>query len=189
MIGRHAEILLDPSLERRVIRVRRHWAVLLSALSQTVGIVLGVFLVSLLAGGGAGLWLVQSVLWCVAVGVLLRLAWKVLRWWHEVLIVTDKRLMINSDIVQTKNSMMSIAKVTDMVFSRPFFGRLLGYGTLLLESTGQTRDLEKIEFVSKPEEVFLAISELLYGDKKRPPSSHMLDPPRIFRRGRWRIGQ
>jgi hypothetical protein len=49
-------------VERRVIRVRRHWAMLLPVLCQTVGIVLGVFLLSLLVGGVSGLWLVQSLL-------------------------------------------------------------------------------------------------------------------------------
>jgi hypothetical protein len=90
MIGRHSEVLLDPSVERRVIRVRRHWAMLLPVLLQTVGIVLGVFLWSMLVAGVPRLWLVQSLLWYVAVGVVIRLAWKVLHCWHEVLIVTDK---------------------------------------------------------------------------------------------------
>lgn len=102
MIGHHSQVLLDPSVERRVIRVRRYWAMLLPVLLQTVGIVLGVFLLSLLVAGVAGLWLVQSLLWYVAVGVLIRLAWQVLHWWHEVLIVTDKRFMIISGIIETK---------------------------------------------------------------------------------------
>jgi len=188
MIGRHAEILLNPSLERRVIRVRRHWAMLLSVLLQTVGIVLGVFLLSLLVNRVAHLWLVQSLLWYVAVGALLRLAWKVLHWWHEILVVTDKRFMINSGIIQTKISMMPITKVTDMSFLRPFFGQILGYGTLRVESAGQKQDLEMIEYLPRPEEVFMAISELVFGDKKQP-LSHMLELPRTSRRGRWRIGR
>jgi hypothetical protein len=112
MIGRHSEVLLDPSLDRRVIRVRRHWAKLLPVLLQTVGIMLGAFLLSLLVMGVPAVWLVQSLLWYVAVGALLRLAWKTLHWWHEVLIVTDKRFMINSGLVETKNSMMPLTKVT-----------------------------------------------------------------------------
>jgi PH (Pleckstrin Homology) domain-containing protein len=106
MIGRHSDVLLNPSMERRVIRVRR-WAVLLSVL----------------VGGIAGLRLVQSLLWYIAVGALVRLAWKVLDWWHELLVVTDKRFMVTSGIIQTKNSMMPITKVTDMSFIRPFLGR------------------------------------------------------------------
>lgn len=188
VIGRHTEVLLDPSLERRVIRVRRHWAMLLPVLVQTGGIVLGAFLLSSLVGGVTSLWLVQSLLWYFAVGALLRLAWKVLHWWHELLIVTDKRFMINSGIIQTKNSMMPIGKVTDMSFMRPFFGQILGYGTLRVESAGQKQDLERIEYLPRPEEVFMAISELVFGEKKQP-RSHMLEPPRTSRRGRWRIGR
>ena len=188
MIGRHSEVLLDPSLERRVIRVRRHWAELLPVLLQTVGIMLGAVLLSLLVNGVAALWLVQSLLWYVAVGALLRLAWKTLHWWHEVLIVTDKRFMINSGIIQTKNSMMPISKVTDMSFMRPFFGQILGYGTLRIESAGQKQDLERIEYLPRPEEVFQAISELVFGDKKQPRSP-LLEPLRTSRRGRWRIGR
>jgi uncharacterized membrane protein YdbT with pleckstrin-like domain len=185
VIGRHSEVLLDPSLERRVIRVRRHWAELLPVLLQTVGIVLGAFVVSSLVGVAAG-WLVQSLLWYVAVGALLRLAWKALHWWHEVVIVTDKRFMINSGIFLTKNSMMPISKVTDMSFLRPFFGQILGYGTLRVESAGQKQDLERIEYVPRPEEVFMAISELVFGDKKQPRSP-LLESPRSSRRGRWGV--
>jgi hypothetical protein len=188
MIGRHSDVLLNPSVERRVIRVRRHWAVLMAVLLQTIGIVTGVFLLSLLVGRVVDLWLVQSLLWYLAVGALVRLAWKVLEWWHELLVVTDKRFMVISGIIQTKNSMMPITKVTDMSFMRPFFGQILGYGTLRVESAGQKQDLERIDYLPRPEEVFLAISELIFGDKKQP-RSHMLEPPRVSRRGRWRIGR
>jgi len=188
MIGQHSEVLLDPSVERRVIRVRRHWAMLLPVLLQTVGIVLGVFLLSLLVAGVSGLWLVQSLLWYLAVGVLIRLAWKVLHWWHEVLIVTDKRFMINSGLIETKNSMMPITKVTDMSYLRPFLGQILGYGTLRVESAGQKQDLETIKYLPRPEEVFMAISDLVFGDKKRP-RSHNLEPPRASRRGRRKVGR
>jgi hypothetical protein len=188
MIGRHSDVLLNPSVERRVIRVRRHWAILMAVLLQTIGIMTGVFLLSLLVGRVADLWLVQSLLWYIALGALVRLAWKVLEWWHELLVVTDKRFMVISGIIQTKNSMMPITKVTDMSFMRPFFGQILGYGTLRVESAGQKQDLERIDYLPRPEEVFLAISELIFGDKKQP-RSHMLEPPRVSRRGRWRIGR
>jgi hypothetical protein len=128
------------------------------------------------------------LLWYIAVGALVRLAWKVLEWWHELLVVTDKRFMLTSGVIQTKNSMMPITKVTDMSFMRPFLGQVFGYGTLRVESAGQKQDLERIDYLPMPEEVFLAISELIFGDKKQP-RSHMLEPPRVSRRGRWRIGR
>jgi uncharacterized membrane protein YdbT with pleckstrin-like domain len=191
MIGRHANVLLNPAVERRVIRVRRHWAMLLGPLLQTFGIVIAAFVLSVLVSRfmGEGVWPLQSLLWYAAVVALMRLGWKVLEWWIEEIIVTDKRFMITSGVIQTKNSMMPITKVTDMSFLRPFAGQLLGYGTLRVESAGQKQDLEKIEYVPRPEEVFMAISELIFGEKKQA-RSHMLEPPRKpGRRKRWRPGR
>lgn len=185
MIGRHSNVLLNSAVERRVIRVRRHWAKLIKPLLQTVGVVVVAFLLSrLLGGAGDSLWIVQSVLWYAAVLAVVRFAWVVLEWWMEVVIVTDKRFMITSGIIETKNSMMPITKVTDLSFMRPFIGQVLGYGTLRVESAGQKQDLERIEYLPRPEEVFMAISELIFGDKKQP-RSHMLEPPRSSRRKRW----
>lgn len=186
MIGRAPNVLLNPLVERRVIRVRRHWAVLLKDLLITVGVVVGAFLLSRLVSSLVqGLWVVQSLLWYIAVFAILRFAWKVLEWWVEIVVVTDKRFMLTSGIIETKNSMMPITKVTDMSFMRPFVGQLLGYGTLRVESAGQKQDLERIEYLPRPEEVFRAISELIFGEKKQP-RSHMLEPPRYTRRRRWR---
>jgi uncharacterized membrane protein YdbT with pleckstrin-like domain len=188
MIGRHPSVLLNPTMERRVIRVRRHWAALIKPLLQAVGVVIVAFLLSqLVSGGGQAFWPVRLLLWYIAVLAVLYLAWKVLEWWVEVVIVTDKRFMITSGIIQTKNSMMPITKVTDMSFMRPVVGQVLGYGTLRVESAGQKQDLETIKFLPEPEEVFMKISELIFGDKKQP-RSHMLEPPRGRRRrpfARW----
>lgn len=186
MIGRHSNVLLNPNVERRVIRVRRHWAVLIKPLAQTVGVMLAVALLSWLVSlVSSGLWLLQSLLWYVAVAALVRYAWKVLEWWVEVVIVTDKRFMITSGIIETKNSMMPIGKVTDMSFLRPWPGQILGYGTLRVESAGQKQDLETIKYLPQPEKVFEAISGLIFGEKKQT-RSYMLERPRSVRRRRRR---
>jgi uncharacterized membrane protein YdbT with pleckstrin-like domain len=185
VIGRHTNVLLNAAVERRVIRVRRHWAMLTWPILQTIVVVGVAFGLSLLVSRVApGLWLVQSLLWYLAVAAVMRFAWKVLEWWVEVIIVTDKRLMITSGVLETKNSMMPITKVTDMSFLRPFIGQILGYGTLRVESAGPKQDLERIEFVPRPEEVFRAVSELIFGERKQA-RSHMLEPPRAARRRAW----
>lgn len=191
MIGRHANVLLSPSVERRVIRVRRHWAILLRPLLETLVVLIAVFVLSSLVSSfvGQDVWPLQSLLWYVAVAALMRFAWKVLEWWIEEIIVTDKRFMITNGVIRTRNSMVPITKVTDMTFLRPFVGQLLGYGTLRVESAGKMEGLEQIEYVPRPEEVFMAISELIFGDKKQT-RSHMLEPPRRSpRRTLWRSGR
>ena len=70
---------------RRVLRARRHWAALFGVLLQTIGIVIGVFLLSRLAiSVTESLWLVQSLLWYIAVAAVMRFAWHVLKWWVEI---------------------------------------------------------------------------------------------------------
>jgi uncharacterized membrane protein YdbT with pleckstrin-like domain len=171
--------------ERRVIRVRRHWACLTRLILETVGVVIvTVGMAYVLEGNGESMWLVQTVLWYAALAAVLRFSYYLLEWWVERVVVTDKRFMITSGILETKISLMPIGKVTDMSYTRPLVGRLLGYGTLRVESAGQKQDLEKISFLPKPEQVYDAISELIFGEKGegRKPS---LAPPKakLRRRG------
>jgi hypothetical protein len=63
-------------------------------------------------------------------------------------------------------------------------GQILGYGTLRVESAGQKQDLETVKFLPRPEEVFLAISELIFGDKKQ--RSGMLEQSRSSKRRKRR---
>ncbi|HZA18724.1 MAG TPA: PH domain-containing protein [Pseudonocardiaceae bacterium] len=176
MLGRHPNEYLIPT-ERRVIRVRRHWASLLRVLAETFAVVIVAFVLSQLVGGD-DLWVLQSVLWYLAVFAVLRFAWKVLEWWVELIVITDKRFLITSGIIVTKISMMPITKVTDMSYLRSFAGRLLGYGTLRVESAGQKQDLERVSYLPKPEATFDAISELIFGEKKQARPALRPPPPR-----------
>ncbi|MGH3935190.1 MAG: PH domain-containing protein [Pseudonocardiaceae bacterium] len=180
LIGRHPyDYLLDPSVERRVIRVRRHWASLLPVLLQTIGVVLVAFLLSQLFADD--MWVIQSLLWYLAVAAVVRLIWNALEWWIELVIITNKRFMITSGLIVTKVSMMPITKVTDMSYLRTVGGRLFGYGTLRVESAGQKQDLERVDYLPKPEATFDAISELIFGEKKQGRSGMLPPPPRAKR--------
>lgn len=184
--GYSDEYLLNPARERRVIRVRRHWAALLKVLLLTMGIIICAFLLSRLVSSVTDdAWLVQSWLWYFEIGALLCLAWEMLEWWTTVVIITDRQFMIVSGIIARKKFTMPITKVTDMTFMSSLAGQLLGYGTFRVESAGQNRNLETIKYLPRPDEFFFAITELIFGDKKQP-RSHMLEPPRSSRRRRWR---
>ncbi|MGH3795802.1 MAG: PH domain-containing protein [Pseudonocardiaceae bacterium] len=164
--------------ERRVIRVRRHWAWLSRVLAETVVILIAtIWLSSVLTGPVQDMWPLRTVLWYIEVAAVVRFAYRVLEWWVERVVITDKRFMLTNGIIETKISLMPITKVTDMSYFRPVAGRILGYGTLRLESAGQKQDLERISYIPRPEEVYDAISELIFGEKGegRKPS---LAPPR-----------
>lgn len=165
--------------ERRVIRVRRHWATLLRLLTETLAVVFGAMLISrVFADGDDSVWLIQSLLWYAAFAAVLRFAYHVLEWWVERIVVTDKRFMLTSGIIITNVAMMPITKVTDLTYRRPFIGRILGYGTLVVESAGQIQALNQITYLPRPEEVNDAISELVFGEKGQPRSLGLVQPRR-----------
>jgi uncharacterized membrane protein YdbT with pleckstrin-like domain len=151
--------------ERRVIRVRRHWSCLLWDILEAAALLAGAMMISSLLPETLGL--VQNILWYAALFVLLRLAYFVMEWWVERIVVTDKRFMISSGVFETKVAMMPISKVTDLTYERTVLGRMFGFGTLVVESAGQIQALNKIEYLPQPEEVYDAISELTFGDKKQ----------------------
>jgi hypothetical protein len=57
-------------------------------------------------------------------------------WWIERIVITDKRVMLAQGFFVHKIAMMPLTKVTDLTFERSIRGRLLGYGTLIVESAG-----------------------------------------------------
>ncbi|HSK58173.1 MAG TPA: PH domain-containing protein [Actinomycetospora sp.] len=153
--------------ERRVIRFRRHWAVIVSEVLQAV------ILFVLLALGAAFLpqnVVLDNLFWYGALLVLLKTSYKVSEWWVEKVVVTDKRVMLTKGIITHQAGMMPLTKVTDLTFERSLLGRILGYGTMVIESAGQIQALNRIDYLPDPEEVYEAISELVFGDKRQTRS-------------------
>lgn len=157
------EYLLDT--ERRVIRVRRHWACLLWDMFEAGALLAGAIMISYLMPPDAVL--VHNILWYAMFVVLLRFAYNVLEWWVERIVVTDKRFMITSGVFTTKVAMMPITKVTDLSYERSVFGRMFGFGSLIVESAGQIQALNNIGYLPHPEEINDAISALVFGEKKQ----------------------
>jgi hypothetical protein len=73
--------------------------------------------------------------------------------------------------------MMPLTKVTDLTFQRNLGGRILGYGTVIVESAGQNQAFERINYIPRPGEVYEALSELVFGDKGRSRASDLLARP------------
>ena len=160
--------------ERRVIRFRRHWAAIIGEVATAI------VLFVLLAIGAAFLpqnVVLDNLFWYGALLVMLRASYKVSEWWVEKVVITDKRVMLTQGIITHSAGMMPLTKVTDLTFQRTLTGRMLGYGTMVIESAGQIQALNRIEFLPDPEEVYEALSELVFGDK-RQTRSHMLSRPR-----------
>ncbi len=148
--------------ERRVIRMRLHWVVLLQHFTQTA-LVLGVLVFIARQVGNP---VVHTLTWYVGLIAVLRLTLFVIEWWIERIVVTNKRVMLSRGIITHNLGMMPLSKVTDLTFERSLTGRLLGYGTLIVESAGQIQALNRIDFLPEPDEIEEALTELIFGEKK-----------------------
>ena len=161
--------------ERRVIRVRMHWAVMANNLVST-----GLFLLLMIVAQHylPESALVDNLTFYLALAAVVRFTVQTILWWIERIVITDKRVMLAEGIITHNVGMMPLSKVTDLTFRRTFGGRLLGYGTLIVESAGQIQALNKIRYMPRPEEIYEALSELIFGEKGKTRATGMLARPR-----------
>jgi uncharacterized membrane protein YdbT with pleckstrin-like domain len=164
--------------ERRVIRVRMHWAVMANNLVST-----GLFLLLMIVAQRylPTSALIDNLTFYLALAAVLRFTLQTILWWIERIVITDKRVMLAEGIITHNVGMMPLSKVTDLTFRRTFGGRLLGYGTLIVESAGQIQALNKIKYMPRPEEIYEALSELIFGEKGKTRATGMLARPRFLR--------
>ena len=161
--------------ERRVIRVRQHWAVMMNHVSSTA-----LFLLALVIGERMlpDSVLIDNIAWYLALVAVLRFTVLTILWWIERIVITDKRVMLAQGIITHNVGMMPLGKVTDLTFQRTLGGRMFGYGTIVVESAGQIQALNRIDYMPQPEEVYEALSELVFGEKGKTRATGMLARPR-----------
>ncbi|HEY2096852.1 MAG: hypothetical protein QOI50_536 [Pseudonocardiales bacterium] len=160
--------------ERRILRVRGHWALLVkdileSALAMALLMAVDAYLPSSQV--------IDTLTWYAGLVVTLRLTILVLDWWIERIVITDKRVMMSTGIITHRVAMMPLRKVTDLTFQQTVIGRTLGYGTMVVESAGQIQGLNRIEYMPQPDEIYEALTEMIFGEKKQT-RSHLLPKPR-----------
>jgi membrane protein YdbS with pleckstrin-like domain len=151
--------------EQQVITVRRHPAVLAGPILLTVAGLIAAAVLSdtILQNQGAALWIV----WLIWGILLLRLIFKTFAWAVDYFVVTSHRMILTSGFITRKVAMMPLVKVTDMTFQRSFLGRVLGYGTFILESAGQDQALSNVDYIPYPEQLYLEVCALLFPSKDR----------------------
>jgi uncharacterized membrane protein YdbT with pleckstrin-like domain len=161
--------------ERRVIRVRQHFA---SILNDVLTTSLFLLLVVVAQGYLPPSVLVDNITFYLGLVAVVRFTVLTILWWIERIVITDKRVMLAQGFLVHKIAMMPLTKVTDLTFERSIRGRLLGYGTLIVESAGQIQALNRIDYIPRPEEVYEALSELVFGDKGKTRATGLLARPR-----------
>jgi membrane protein YdbS with pleckstrin-like domain len=152
--------------EHQVITVRKHPAVLI----VPIALALGAILISIVVGSTILLHTHDAVwvLLIICLIFLAYLAFKTWEWSEDYFVVTSDRMLEASGVFTRKIAMMPLVKVTDMSFQRSTLGRLLGFGSFILESAGQDQALRTIDHVPYPEQLYLEICALIFPAEKIP---------------------
>ena len=152
--------LLLHEREHQVITVRMHPAVLVAPVALALGglIVAVVLNGSVLSGQRA----IMMIVW---VGWLILFLWALVKaatWSVEYFVVTSRRMILTSGLLTRKVAMMPLLRVTDMKYEQSALGRMLSYGTFVLESAGQDQALREVKHLPNPNELYLRVVEEMY---------------------------
>lgn len=148
--------------EHLVAEIHRHRIVLLKPFLAVVGAAALAIWIDLNVGGTGSSPVVRLV-WAAALVVLAWALWRWAEWRNERFVVTDKRILLFRGFVTKRVPMMPLTKVTDMTYERSILGRLLGYGTFVLESAGQDQALSRIDHVPNSDENYRKIIAEIFG--------------------------
>ena len=165
-LGRY---LLDG--ERIVIAAHQHWAKVAEPVASAVAGLAVVLALDSSLPSTVGL--VANLLWWAWFVLVGRAIWKVLERRHDWFVATDKRLILTYGLITQKVAMMPLTKVTDMSYNRSPLGRLLGYGTFVMESAGQDQALHTVGWVADPDHTYRVICAEIFGvdDHEHGPDS------------------
>jgi len=148
--------------ERRVITVRFHPAVLIKPVALALaGLAVAGLLSTIARLDNTDALVVIWLLWLI---LLIHLLYRIYVWLEDYFVVTSQRLLLATGVIRKEVKMMPLGKVTDMSFNRSAMGRLLGYGTFVVESAGQDQALRTIDHLPYPEQLYLEVCGLIFKD-------------------------
>lgn len=122
-----------------------------------------------LAAMPAGRWHRAGQLTVLGGGLLLALAGCLLpylRWRTTHYVLTNRRVVVRTGILARQGRDVPLHRVNDVTFAHSFFERLLGCGTLTIESAGERGQLTLID-VPRVEAVQRQLYELVEADDAR----------------------
>jgi hypothetical protein len=139
---RYADTLLSQG-EVIVLRTRQHWLALILEARAAVAlfllgiVLLGVVMVLDLQAQTAQVISIIALI-CLGLGLLL-FAFRWWQWWAQDYIVTNRRLMKVTGILNKRSSDSSLEKINDAILDQNVLGRILNYGDLdILTAAGES---------------------------------------------------
>ncbi|WP_114422154.1 PH domain-containing protein [Nocardioides houyundeii] len=142
-IGQH---LLREEGEVVVDEVRHHWAAYVRASLELAGA--AALLVGMLFSDPDIAWLP----FVLGAALGLHGTWLAMREHMDRFVITNMRVFRVHGVFSRQQATMPLSRILDITVSKPFLGRVLGYGHFCFESAAQEQGLRDIKFVGRPNE-------------------------------------
>ena len=139
--------------ERILHSERHHWIFPLSELVRWVLVALAVLVIVVFFD----VWLLPAAGW-VRFGYLIllvplaRIAWGFVAWRVNMYVVTNRRVVEVSGIVNKRVSDSSLEKLTDVILTQSLLGRILGYGTIEVLTAASSAGVNFLKQIARPME-------------------------------------
>lgn len=152
---RYADSLLTEG-EVIVLRTRQHWLALLVQARAAIGLwLLGL----LLLGGviffdvapGVGRDVLSGIAIVLLVLGLLIFLYRLWHWSAQDFMVTNRRLLKVTGILNKRSADSSLEKINDAILTQPVLGRMLGYGDLEILTAADTA-IDRYQMLNNPKE-------------------------------------
>jgi uncharacterized membrane protein YdbT with pleckstrin-like domain len=140
--------------ETLVLVLRRHVKTLFVPFLVLVVVLAVVAALVVFTPAGAEPW-AWAVIGIVAGLVLLRwVVWPFLVWRHTIHAITTRRLILRTGVFNRQGHDMPLTRLNDVSFEHTLWERMLGCGTLVVESAGERgqltlNDIPKVELVQR----------------------------------------
>ncbi|MCW2924825.1 MAG: hypothetical protein JWM98_2229 [Thermoleophilia bacterium] len=152
--------------EQPILVTRQHPLALARAATRALGLLAPLALAAWgIAGvealrGDVGTWFVR-VLVLAMLGVVLGLAWRVVEWEFERVVVTNEKVIHLEGVVARRIASTPVTKVSEFTVRQPLLGRMFDYGMLVVDVPGgRDQALHGLSFLPDPTGVYRLVSDL-----------------------------
>lgn len=154
--------------EEVVMALRPHWKVMVwPVIVLLVVCPVATYVVTVMPDGSAQKWLRWAVVVIAALILLKWTVWPFVKWITTSYVVTDRRIITRIGVIARTGRDMPISRVNDVTFQHSsILERVLGCGTLVIESAGERGQLVLVD-VPNVEEVQRDVYRLAEADEER----------------------
>jgi membrane protein YdbS with pleckstrin-like domain len=145
--------------EQSIVTLRQHPAALITSVAVALAGLAAAFSYNAMHSRGSSD-LVLVAVWIAWLLLALRVAFRIARWYVDYFSISSLRILLTTGLAFRTVSMIPLGRVNDISLRRSFFGRLLGYGELVVQHGRREQTPQRFQYIPYPEQLYVLIRDL-----------------------------